>query len=69
MTGFATGWSGTDIVEMPDGNVGYLAFGTGADGTGALKKLRGKETRHERREHGTRERRPALVAEGFSRAT
>src|SRR4051794_23928958 len=39
VTGFATGWSGTDIVQMPDGNVGYMSFGTGADGTGALKEI------------------------------
>jgi glucose/arabinose dehydrogenase len=39
VSGFATGWSGTDIVEMPDGNVGYVAFGTGAPGTGSLKSI------------------------------
>src|SRR5215213_514934 len=36
---FATGWSATDIVAMPSGNVGYVAFGTGANGTGALKEI------------------------------
>ena len=39
VTGFATGWSGTDLMLMPDGNVGYVSFGTGAPGTGAIKSI------------------------------
>jgi glucose/arabinose dehydrogenase/PKD repeat protein len=36
---FATGWTGTDIEEAPNGDVTFVSFGDGSPGTGSVQRI------------------------------